>query len=781
MPKLKVLLVGTIGDAVDDFCSKLRTLQKSTAGPFDVCFACAPGPTDLLQKQEFPLPVYLPDPSKEGLVELSTNLYALGGADVWSIDIKKEQIVVACCPPHVRLDSPLAARLVEKISHVAYVGCDFMFSSEWPQGIEQVLSADNKALQVGSFDVAEIALKARPRYLLSPHTVHLQSLPFHHLAATSSTFTPKHIGRFITLASVVPSAKAKSLGKPGKFIHALGLTPLQSMTAEELESASSSAGNIQPCPFTDASYEKDGTSTNGADIGLSEAQARRLLSESTTNNASGDTHTRWNINKRKRRDQNEQEEEEQEVDPTNTTLFLHGLDKDVRGKLQTANATLLVAFQKFKVERVRRPPAGSSYAFLEFPSHEAALKCLEELGGETEIEGVHLTLKWATRNPKRKEDRPPKKHRMTEAEAIDSSTLFFRLPTAIPPEEYAEASETLRKLMETSLESALGDDDVTAETEPALQVKAELLPEKHFGFLRFASHAAASMAAASLTASTDGGMVAKDSGAEFPFEKIPPKLLGVILHWANDAPQAEGDSKVKFQRHHFPPDSRTDCWFCLASPTCEKHLICSVHNECYTAMPKGPIDPGHVLLVPVSHSSKGALMQPSVSEEMEDLKAKLRKHASEVYQKELFVFERAIQTRGGYHTHVQCIPVKAGLGVKIQATMMGMARSTPGFDLKELNSDLALSAFVSNDDEDDEGYFYAEVPVSAKECKRFLYKAKTMEGQRRTVPSVQFGREVLATVLEKPDFAHWKACVVDEEKETEIADAFRESSAKYLT
>ena len=64
--------------------------------------------------------------------------------------------------------------------------------------------------------------------------------------------------------------------------------------------------------------------------------------------------------------------------------------------LQTGSAALLEAFAKYKVERVRRPPGTSSYAFLEFPSHELANQCLQELGGETVVAGIHLTLKWAT-------------------------------------------------------------------------------------------------------------------------------------------------------------------------------------------------------------------------------------------------------------------------------------------------------------------------------------------------------------------------------------------------
>ncbi len=64
---------------------------------------------------------------------------------------------------------------------------------------------------------------------------------------------------------------------------------------------------------------------------------------------------------------------------------------------------------------------------------------------------------------------------------------------------------------------------------------------------------------------------------------------------------------------------------------------------------------------------------------------RLRQHASEKWNCDLYAFERAIQTKGGYHTHVQCIPIERGLGMKLQATMMAMARSIPNFDLKELN------------------------------------------------------------------------------------------------
>ena len=41
-------------------------------------------------------------------------------------------------------------------------------------------------------------------------------------------------------------------------------------------------------------------------------------------------------------------------------------------------------------------------------------------------------------------------------------------------------------------------------------------------------------------------------------------------------------------------------------PVAMLYLITGVYDTCYAAMPKGPVHPGHVLLVPIRHSSQGS-------------------------------------------------------------------------------------------------------------------------------------------------------------------------------
>jgi Protein similar to CwfJ C-terminus 2 len=125
--------------------------------------------------------------------------------------------------------------------------------------------------------------------------------------------------------------------------------------------------------------------------------------------------------------------------------------------------------------------------------------------------------------------------------------------------------------------------------------------------------------------------------------------------------------------------------------------------------------------------------------------------------------------------------------------MMAQARKL-GLPLRELTSDLAVSAVLNNNDDNDDddgnkksnsnsssGYFYAEIPTRGgkQDYKKFLYQenSSTDSNIRVTVP-LQFGREVLAAVLRKPELAHWKSCLVEPEKEAAMATDFRKSFAE---
>lgn len=333
----------------------------------------------------------------------------------------------------------------------------------------------------------------------------------------------------------------------------------------------------------------------------------------------------------------------------------------------------------------------------------------------------------------------------------------------------------VQKVLEHSLNEGVENEDerVTAETEPALKV--EVRCKEQYGFLEFASNAAATMALAAITKSTDGGLlIAQPEGA---LVAPSPDLVGTTLRWAkgsstgnkkrngNKGGRDEVLEALGLKRQYYPADGRTDCWFCLSSSTCETHLITGVYDEWYTAMPKGPVHPGHILLVPVKHSREGAW---TLNQEWVGLLEKVQEHASSTYDADLFVFERAMATRGGYHTHIQCVPIPRDASTRLQSMMMAHAKAC-GFELRPIQSDLGVKAIIEKND----SYFYAEIRTRMH-VHRFLYRRGADEENSSTVP-LQFAREVLASVLNNPKLAHWKACVVDKEQETQLASDFRAS------
>ena len=792
----------------------------------------------------------------------------------------KEFLTVAFLPPNARMKSAQTTTFESKTKHASYVGCDVLLTSDWGQGMvaSRCISKEDKVNlvfegEVGSYDIAEVASQCRPRYHIAPALLQqsvsvstpsneigikmeeietgakiedpiasttsffIQSLPYTNppSALSSGVMKNYHTSRFLALCPVVDAATQKANGKAKKYIHALGIQPLWSM---DRVTATAIPENtvVVPCPYTDDSYQKDGMGGNGnkhghghesgnngvdkyANVGLSEAQTRRILSENAGGNE-GNGDYRWNIKNRKRPLDNQDPQLAAAVDPANCTLFLHGLHSDTTRGNTLNQDSILNAFQGMGCVRVRFPSTQGhpSYCFLDYGTHQEAKACLEENGGEAEVLGIQLTMRWSSGGNRRVPPPPPPGHvgmyhgqndakrsktRLTEAEAADSSSLFVHLNLSTMSEELCSrgiqhVGTLAQKMLEDAINADGGEERVTADDEPALKVTARpLVGKQNCGFLDFASHAAASMALATMTGSTDGGELQQDGATDDV--DLKDALREVQLWWARAKDPSGGNdggdgNGFQFRSQHFPADARTDCWFCLASPSCEKHLIVSVSDNCYLTMPKGPVNKHHALCVPVNHSASdggakrpiiGAFLDPTPGavEDLEEAKDKLRKYASEELDKDLFVFERAIPTRGGYHAHINCIPVDRGLGSKIRTTMLSLAAGTnrgSGFELRELqNPDISVTNILKNED-DLVGYFYAEVPFGERgDVKRFLYTAVDQgNGSRKQVP-LQFGREVLASVLDDENLAHWKGCVLSNEVEEEYTESFRKTFAKY--
>lgn len=65
--------------------------------------------------------------------------------------------------------------------------------------------------------------------------------------------------------------------------------------------------------------------------------------------------------------------------------------------------------------------------------------------------------------------------------------------------------------------------------------------------------------------------------------------------------QSDDPGDGHHRRHQDEQQPSIKCWFCLASPDVEKHLIASIGDFCYLALPKGGLVPEHCMVVPIDH------------------------------------------------------------------------------------------------------------------------------------------------------------------------------------
>lgn len=769
--KVKFLVCGPVLGQLNVLQKKLKTLQGSKAGPFDMCLCVGPllpkeendgSKLESLKCMEFAIPVYVlevgTDVSKSNflienndeestpsspVVPLGKNIFYLrggggenndcagGGITRLPLDCADDEgLDVAWMPSFARIEHETTALLQSKVEKDSYKGCDVLLTSEWPQGLansnalqgeyQKVIEEEhsNDLHEIGCYDVAKIATLTKPRYhfaagLSNCSYRHMASLPF-------STAPDSEPCRFIALSKLSTNKDPKF-----KFLHAINLAPLR--LTEPLSPPDSSQ---LPTPYNS----------------VTDIVKQPIPSF--------------------------------EPDP-NACLFLYGLAKDISNSITGSH--LLQAFQPYGCRKIHIPPKSRpSYAFLFFQSNSLANDCLNILNSEITLSGITLSLKWRTVTkrdsmPGQDQQMPSKRRRMTEEEASESTQVYVRLrnnnDNGTEKPSFEESFEEIRKLLQTSLEKAINDGNeeennkVTAEEEPALVVELRLTANPKtdcFAFCKFASHAAASMAIATLTHSVDGGAI-----DEKHIPQDQPHLTGTMLYWAN-ASSSNNNNNMNFTK-----PTIDSCWFCLSNPNVIQHLIISKHEHAYITIPRGPVTTYHSLIVPYQHHPKGMFTLPTdIITPILDMKRKLQHYYAEntTLNHSLFVYERAFETRGGlHHSHFQCIPFPNDLIQELDVTIQAKA-SQLGFDFEPVTDDDLIQRELSS-------YFYIDLPFNVNggkpEYKQLIYIPKEGNNVGRRPPPLQFGREIISSLLGKPELSSWKSCVMGEDKEKEIAEEYR--------
>ncbi|XP_075459169.1 CWF19-like protein 1 isoform X4 [Ascaphus truei] len=215
-------------------------------------------------------------------------------------------------------------------------------------------------------------------------------------------------------------------------------------------------------------------------------------------------------------------------------------------------------------------------------------------------------------------------------------------------------------------------------------------------------------------------------------------------------------SQVKQPRK--PPQPPGPCWFCLASPEVEKHLVVSIGSHCYVALAKGGLTSDHVLILPIGHYQSIVDLSSEVVEEVEQYKASLKKFFKGK-GKRYVMFERNYKSQ---HLQLQVVPVPVNSCTTEDLKELFIVQAQEqNIELLEIPEHSNITQIV----QPGTPYFYVELDSGEKLFHRI----------KKSFP-LQFGREVLASeaILNIPTRADWRACKSGREEEEDNARAFRE-------
>lgn len=221
--------------------------------------------------------------------------------------------------------------------------------------------------------------------------------------------------------------------------------------------------------------------------------------------------------------------------------------------------------------------------------------------------------------------------------------------------------------------------------------------------------------------------------------------------------QSDGDQPGQHKQPRRPPQPTGPCWFCLASPEVEKHLVISIGTHWYMALAKGGLTPDHVLLLPVGHYQAVVDLASDVVEEMEKYKTAVRKFCKSKGSR-CVLFERNYRSQ---HLQLQVVPVPMD---KCSTEDIKEAFMTQAEELKIELMEIPAHTDLKQIAPPGTPYFYVELDTGEKLFHRI----------RKNFP-LQFGREVLASeaLLNIPMRADWRECKCSREEEEDLTKQVR--------
>lgn len=259
---------------------------------------------------------------------------------------------------------------------------------------------------------------------------------------------------------------------------------------------------------------------------------------------------------------------------------------------------------------------------------------------------------------------------------------------------------------------------------------------------------------------------------------------------------SRGGNERPLKRARRPPPGPGECFFCLSNPNIATHLITSIGDDAYLTTAKGPLTksdtyptlgfPGHMLIIPLIHAPTfTAIPEPesrqSTYNEMQRYRFALNDMIREKSDNKLGSVTWEVSRGNGIHIHWQYLPVASNMMTK------GLAEAAFKVEAENLN----YPKFKSSSDDDsvnEVGDFFRVWIWHSPETGSEGETAESNKGSEKVLSlpltadfrfDLQFGRRVMAKLLQLEKRMDWRECAQTMEEEVADVEAFKESFKKF--